>query len=85
LENCLGKGSDFLSKVVLRTENLSIQFGALKAVNNVSVSIEESKFTTILGPNGAGKTTFFNLISGLYKPSGGKVYFKEEDITHFTP
>jgi len=74
-----------LGKVILRTENLSIQFGALKAVNNVSVSVEEFKFTTILGPNGAGKTTFFNLISGFYKASSGKVYFKDQDITNYTP
>jgi len=75
----------FLGEAILRTENLSIQFGALKAVNNVTVSIEKQKFTTILGPNGAGKTTFFNLISGLYKVSSGKVYFKDQDVTNFTP
>jgi len=79
------KGSDFLDNVILRTENLSIQFGALKAVNDVSVSIEKNKFTTILGPNGAGKTTFFNLISGLYKASAGKVFLRDQDITKFTP
>jgi len=79
------KGSDFLDKVLMRTEGLSIQFGALKAVNNVSISIVEHKFTTVLGPNGAGKTTFFNLISGLYKPTSGKVYFRDQDITNFTP
>ena len=79
------KGSDFLDKVILRTENLSIQFGALKAVNDVSISIVENKFTTVLGPNGAGKTTFFNLISGLYKASAGTVYFKGQDITNLTP
>jgi branched-chain amino acid transport system ATP-binding protein len=74
-----------LENIILRTEDLSIQFGALKAVNNVTVSIEEDKFTSILGPNGAGKTTFFNLISGRYKPSGGKVFFKGKDITGMTP
>jgi len=74
-----------LDKAILRTENLSIQFGALKAVNDVTISIEQNKFTTILGPNGAGKTTVFNLISGFYKPSAGKVYFKDVDITNYTP
>lgn len=74
-----------MGNVILRTEEISIQFGALKAVNKVSLSIEEDKFTAILGPNGAGKTTFFNLISGLYKPTNGKVFFKEKDITRYTP
>lgn len=74
-----------LGDVILRTENLSIQFGALKAVNDISISIEKKKFTTVLGPNGAGKTTFFNLISGLYKPTSGKVYFKDQDITAYSP
>ncbi|MCL2573517.1 MAG: ABC transporter ATP-binding protein [Defluviitaleaceae bacterium] len=75
----------FLSNVILRTEGLSIQFGALKAVNNVSLSIEADKFTSILGPNGAGKTTFFNLVSGRYKPTGGRVFFKDQDVTALTP
>jgi len=74
-----------MGEIILRTENLSVQFGALKAVNNVSIAIEKDRFTTILGPNGAGKTTFFNLVSGLYKAAGGKVFFKDQDITNFSP
>lgn len=74
-----------MDRVILRTEELSIQFGALKAVNNVSLSIVEHKFTTILGPNGAGKTTFFNLISGNLKATSGKVFFMTKDITRMTP
>ena len=74
-----------MGEIILRTENLSIQFGALKAVNNVSINIEKDLFTTILGPNGAGKTTFFNLVSGLYKAASGKVYFKDREITNLTP
>ena len=79
------KGSDFLDNIILRTENLSVQFGALRAVNNVSMSIKEHEFTTILGPNGAGKTTFFNLVSGMLKPINGRVFFEDRDITGFTP
>jgi branched-chain amino acid transport system ATP-binding protein len=79
------KGCDFLDEVILKTENLSIHFGALKAVNNVNISIVKNKFTTILGPNGAGKTTLFNLISGLLKATSGKVFYKNKDITDFTP
>lgn len=74
-----------MENTILRTENLSIHFGALKAVHDVTLSIQKDKFTTVLGPNGAGKTTFFNLISGLYKPLTGKVYFKDRDITNLTP
>lgn len=74
-----------MGNIILRTEGLSIEFGALKAVNNVSLSIKADKFTAILGPNGAGKTTFFNLVSGLYKPSAGKVFFKDKDVTGYTP
>lgn len=70
---------------ILYTEGISIQFGALKAVNHVSINIERGKFTTILGPNGAGKTTLFNLLSGLYKATAGKVFFDGTDITDYTP
>lgn len=71
--------------VLIRTEGLGINFGAHKAVNNVSINIKTGKFTTILGPNGAGKTTLFNLISGLLEPTEGKIYFKGEEITKKSP
>lgn len=74
-----------MAEPLIRTENLSISFGAHKATNNVSLSFEKGLFTTILGPNGAGKTTLFNLISGLLKPTGGKLYFKGTDITSLSP
>ena len=74
-----------MGDILLRTEGVTICFGALKAVNNVSINIEKEKLTTILGPNGAGKTTLFNVISGLYKPFSGKVFLKDQDITGFTP
>jgi len=54
-------------------------------VNDVSLSIEKGKFTTILGPNGAGKTTFFNLVSGLLPPTTGKIFFKDTEVTHMNP
>ncbi|MGB6009325.1 ABC transporter ATP-binding protein [Castellaniella sp.] len=66
---------------ILRTENLSVQFGMIKPVDDVSVSIEEGKLTSIIGPNGAGKTSFFNLLTGLYAPTNGRVFFDGEDIT----
>jgi len=66
---------------ILRTENLSVQFGMIKPVDDVSVSIEAGKLTSIIGPNGAGKTSFFNLLTGLYSPTRGRVYFEGRDIT----
>jgi len=68
---------------VLTTENLTIKFGGLTAVNNVNMHIEKGKITSLIGPNGAGKTTCFNLISGVFKPTSGKVIFKGNEITGF--
>lgn len=67
----------------LSTENLSKDFGGLRAVNNVSLSVEKGAIHALIGPNGAGKTTIFNIISGIEKPSGGQVYFKGRNITHY--
>lgn len=74
-----------MGEPLIRTENLTISFGAHRAVNNVTLSLERNKFTTILGPNGAGKTTLFNLISGLLKPTEGKIFFKGTDVTGLSP
>lgn len=65
----------------IETKELSKQFGGLSAVNNVDFSIDKGKINAIIGPNGAGKTTFFNLISGVYKPTSGQVMFKGKDIS----
>ncbi len=74
-----------MSETLIETKNLTINFGGLKAVNNVSITVEEGLFTTIIGPNGAGKTTLFNLISGLLQPTEGTVMFKGTDITRLSP
>lgn len=74
-----------MGETLIRTEKLGISFGAHKAVHNVDLELEKNVFTTILGPNGAGKTTLFNLISGLLKPTSGKIYFKGTDITGLSP
>ncbi len=66
---------------ILATERLTKNFGGLRAVDSVSLQIEEGKLTSIIGPNGAGKTTLFNLLTGLIKPDAGKIIFKGEDIT----
>jgi len=66
-------------------ENLSISFGGLKAVNNISFSVEKNEIFSIIGPNGSGKTTIFNLISGIYNPDEGAVIMEGENIVGKTP
>ena len=68
-----------------RIENLSISFGGLKAVNNVSFNVEPNTIFSIIGPNGSGKTTIFNLISGIYHPDEGRILLEGEDIVGKTP
>ena len=70
---------------LLELENVSIAFGGLKAIDNVSFSIEEGTIFGLIGPNGAGKTTMFNIITANYKPTSGKVTFCGKDISRFTP
>lgn len=64
---------------VLKVENLSISFGGLKAVDNLSFEINENEIFGIIGPNGAGKTTVFNCITQFYKPNSGNIYFKDRN------
>ncbi len=65
----------------LQAQNLSLQFGGLKAVNDVSFSIEKGEIFTIIGPNGAGKTSIFNLISKFYRPTSGRILLDGQDVT----
>ena len=60
---------------VLDVRGLSMRFGGLKALDSVSLRIDEGEIVALIGPNGAGKTTFFNCITGIYRPSGGDVFF----------
>jgi branched-chain amino acid transport system ATP-binding protein len=66
---------------ILKTENLTKNFGGLAAVSRVDFVLEEGSLQSIIGPNGAGKSTFFKMISGEHVPSSGKIWFKGEDIT----
>jgi len=66
-------------------EKLSISFGGIRAVDNVSFGVEKNEIFSIIGPNGSGKTTIFNLISGIYKPDSGRVMMEGEDILGKTP
>lgn len=67
---------------ILTTEALSKHFGGLIAVNKVNFSLQEGEVTGIIGPNGSGKTTFFNLLSGFFPPTSGRITFFHEDITN---
>jgi branched-chain amino acid transport system ATP-binding protein len=68
-----------------KVENLSLRFGGLKAVDDVSFEVTKGEIFTIIGPNGAGKTSIFNLISRLYQPTSGRLIFEGEDITKVPP
>ena len=70
---------------VLRTEGLTKSFGGLVATNRVNFELEEGEIKALIGPNGAGKTTFYNLITGVYTPDGGRILFMGEDITRLPP
>lgn len=72
--------TDFFS-----VQDLTISFGGLTAVDNVSFAITSGSIFSIIGPNGAGKTTIFNCINGLYTPNSGKMIFKGEEITGLKP
>ena len=70
---------------VLKVNRLSKHFGGLIAVSNFNIEIDEGELVALIGPNGAGKTTIFNMITGLYKPTEGKIYFDGKDITGMRP
>lgn len=70
-----------MSDIILKTENLGISFGGLKAVENVNIEIKKKQFYGLVGPNGAGKTTVFNILTGVYQPTTGKFYLDGEDLT----
>lgn len=69
-------------EIILETRDLRREFGALVAVDNVSIQVRARTLHSIIGPNGAGKTTFFNLLSGNIPPTSGKVSYKGTDITN---
>ena len=70
---------------LLQVRGVSRHFGNLIAVNNVSMTVEPGELRAIIGPNGAGKTTFFNLITGFFKPTAGRIVFDGRDVTDLLP
>ena len=71
--------------MVLRMENVTMQFGGVVAVNNLSLDVPEGKIVALIGPNGAGKTTAFNCITGVYQPTNGRVEFLGKTIIRNHP
>lgn len=68
-------------KALLRLEDISLSFGGVRALNNISIEIGSEGIFAIIGPNGAGKTCIFNIINGFYRPERGRVIFDDRDIT----
>ncbi len=72
-------------KNILRVENATMQFGGVVAVDNLSMEVNEGEIVALIGPNGAGKTTAFNVITGVYAPTNGRVYFDGQLIVENHP
>jgi len=70
---------------MIRVDDLHMHFGGIRAVDGASIEIEKGSITGLIGPNGAGKTTMFNVIAGHYRPTSGRVWLGDEDITGLTP
>jgi branched-chain amino acid transport system ATP-binding protein len=72
-------------KVKLRIENLSLNFGGVRALTDVNLEVRDNEITAIIGPNGAGKTALLNCINGFYKPQKGEIYYDGQRITRMRP
>ena len=72
-------GVELPSDVILRLDRLTMEFGGLKAVNNLSFDVKKGEIFGLIGPNGAGKTTVFNCITQFYKPTGGLIYYRNRE------
>ena len=70
---------------MLKINNLNKNFGGLKAVNNVTLKVNQGSITGLIGPNGAGKTTLFNTIAGVYSPNSGEIFLENNNITGLKP
>ena len=74
-----------MSEKILRLENITMQFGGVIAVNNMNLEVGEGEIVSLIGPNGAGKTTAFNVITGVYQPTNGAVWYQGEKIVENHP
>ena len=80
-----GRGRSAAESAILRTEALTMRFGGLAALNQVSIAVQRGEIRAIIGPNGAGKSTFFNCVTGVLTPTDGHIFFDDEDITGLPP
>ena len=71
-----------MSEHVLKVENATMQFGGVVAVDNMNIVVDKGEIVSLIGPNGAGKTTAFNVITGVYAPTNGAVYFNGLSLIH---
>ena len=74
-----------MAENVLRMENVTMQFGGVVAVNNLSLEVNQGEIVALIGPNGAGKTTAFNCVTGVYEPTNGRIQFQGETIVENYP
>ncbi|MGE4588914.1 MAG: ABC transporter ATP-binding protein [Acidaminococcaceae bacterium] len=70
---------------ILKTVDVTMKFSGLTAVDNVNIEQEEGEILALIGPNGAGKTTLFNMLTGVYKPTSGEIFYRGENVTGLKP
>src|SRR6185503_5461777 len=80
-----GRGASAPGAPILEIERLSMRFGGLNALDNVSMTVPRGEIRAIIGPNGAGKSTFFNSVTGVLRPTSGAIVFDGDDITGLPP
>lgn len=74
-----------MSEPLLQVKGVGMTFGGLQALQDINLTVQAGEFVSVIGPNGAGKSTLFNVISGIYTPTSGTVWFRGEQITRFRP
>jgi branched-chain amino acid transport system ATP-binding protein len=80
-----GRGGGAAAEPIIRTEGLTVRFGGLTALDNVNVAVPRGEIRAIIGPNGAGKSTFFNCLTGVLRPTGGRILFRGHDVAGLPP
>jgi branched-chain amino acid transport system ATP-binding protein len=80
-----GPGRGIASSPILRADGLTVHFGGLTALNRVDIEVERGEIRAIIGPNGAGKSTLFNCLTGVLRPTSGRVLLNGEDVTGLPP